>query len=64
MVSDKEAQTTYKRNKVKVNDTIVEQQEDRSLFARMMMVCHTRPEINIAEAVGQYELTEDRYGCR
>ena len=49
--------STGKRTKVKVNDTIVELQEDRSLFARMMIVCHTRREINIAEAVGEYEFT-------
>ena len=29
--------------------------EDRSLFARMMMVCKSRPEIDIKETVGQYE---------
>ena len=41
--------------KVTAADTIVELQEDRSLFACMMMVCKTRPEIDIKETVGQYE---------
>ena len=41
--------------KVPAADTIVELQEDRSLFACMMMVCKTRPEIDIKETVGQYE---------
>jgi len=35
----------------------VELQEDRCLFARMMMVCKSRPEINLAEAVGVYEFS-------
>ena len=32
-------------------------QEDRSLFARMMMVCKSRPQIDIKEPVGQYEFS-------
>ena len=35
----------------------MELQEDRSLFARMMMVCKSRPEIDIKETVGQYEFS-------
>ena len=46
-----------KKAKLIVNNVIVELQEDRSLFARMMMVCQTRPEINVKEAVGMYEFT-------
>ena len=46
-----------KKAKLIVNNVIVELQEDRSLFARMMMVCQTRPEINVQEAVGMYEFT-------
>ena len=44
-----------KKAKLIVNNAIVELQEDGSLFARMMMVCQTRPEINVKEAVGMYE---------
>ena len=33
----------------------IELKEDRSLFARMSLVAKSRPEIDIKEAVGQYE---------
>ncbi|KAK3733482.1 hypothetical protein QZH41_007067 [Actinostola sp. cb2023] len=46
-----------KTAKLSTPDKIVELQEDRSLFARMMMVCKSRPEIDIKEAVGQYEFS-------
>ena len=35
--------------KVTTADKIVELQEDRSLFVRMMMVCKSRPEIDMEE---------------
>ena len=31
--------------------------EDRNLFARMMLVCKSRPDIDIKEAVGTYEFS-------
>ena len=40
--------TTGKRLKVTVGD----KKEDRSLFARMLLVLKSRPEINIAEIIG------------
>ena len=45
--------------KIKVSSAgqIVELQEDRNLFARMMVICNSRPEIDIQEAVGKYEFT-------
>ena len=46
--------TSAKVVKVTAADKIVELQEDRSLFARMMMVCKSRPGIDIKETVGQY----------
>lgn len=49
--------TTRKKTKVTVDNKVVELQEDRCLFARMMMVCKLRPEINIAEAGGVYEIS-------
>ena len=49
--------TSAKVVKVTAADKIVELQEDRSLFARMMMVCKSRPEIDIKETVGQYEFS-------
>ena len=38
-------------------DKVIELKEDRSLFARMMVVCKSRPEIDIKEAVGLYEFS-------
>ena len=49
--------STGKKAKVAVNKKLVELQEDRSLFARMMMVCRSRPEINIEESIGMYEFS-------
>ena len=46
-----------KKAKLTVNNVIVELQEDQSLFGRMMIVCQTRPEINVKEGVGMYEFT-------
>ena len=44
--------TSAKVEKVTVADKIVELQEDRFLFARMMTVCKSRPVIDIKETVG------------
>lgn len=49
--------TSAKIVKVTAADKIVELQEDRSLLARMMMVCKSRPEIDIKETVGQNEFS-------
>ena len=49
--------TTGKKTKMTVGNKVVELQEDRSLFARMMMVCKSRPEIDLQEAVGVYEFS-------
>jgi len=49
--------TNAKVLKVTTKEKVVELREDRSLFARMMMVCKSRPEINIKETVGQYEFS-------
>ena len=43
--------------KVKAKDTIIELKEDRNLFACLAMVCKSRPEIDIQEAVDLYEFT-------
>ena len=52
---------TWKSNgkviKVKKVERVVELKEDRSLFARLMMVCKSRPDIDIKEAIGLYEFT-------
>ena len=49
--------TSAKVVKVTAADEIAELQEDRSLLARVMMVCKSRPEIDIKETVGQYEFS-------
>ena len=52
---------TWKSNAKKVNVStnkkLIELREDRSLFARIMMVCRSRPEIDIKETLGLYEYT-------
>ena len=35
--------------------TSVELNEDRSLFARMLVVCKSRPDINVKESIGKHE---------
>ena len=42
---------------VSLKDKVVELQKDRNLFARLMMVAKSRPEIDIKEAIGQYEFS-------
>ena len=49
--------TSAKIIKVKAKDTIIDLKMDRNLFARLAMVCKSRPEIDIHEAVGLYEFT-------
>lgn len=50
----KSARKTVKH---KLADKIVEMKDDRSLFARMMIVARSRPELNLKEAIGQHEFT-------
>lgn len=49
--------TTGKTVRVATKDKIIELKEDRCLFARMMVICKSRPEIDIKEAVGTYEFS-------
>jgi len=49
--------TTGKTVRVATKDKIIELKEDRCLFARMMVICMSRPEIDIKEAVGVYEFS-------
>ena len=49
--------TTGKKTKVYVDNKVVELQEDSCLFARIIMVCKSRTEINIAGAVEVYEFS-------
>ena len=47
--------TAGKKVKVRDESNTIELSEDRNLFARMMVVCKSRPDIDIKEAVGTYE---------
>ena len=38
-------------------DQVVELKDDRSLFARMLIVARSRPDINLRECIGQHEFT-------
>ena len=46
--------STSKKTNITVNKKIVELQEDHCLFARMMVVCKSRPEFILQEAKGTY----------
>ena len=46
-----------KKVRVSLKDKVVELQEDRNLFARLMMVAKSRPEIDIKEAIEQHEFS-------
>ena len=43
--------------KLSCKDKVIALKEARSLFARLMAVCKSRPEINIKEVIGQYEFS-------
>ena len=63
MVTDEKARPSNlkkatKKTKIFVNKKILKLKEDRCLFARLMMVCQSRPEINLQEAIGTYELSQ------
>jgi hypothetical protein len=49
--------STRKAVKHKLADQVVELKDDRSLFARMLIVARSRPEINLKEAIGHHEFT-------
>ena len=44
-----------KKVKVSTKEKMIELREDRSLFARMMMVCRSRHDMDIKETIGLYE---------
>ena len=46
-----------KQTKVRSGDKVIELKEDRSLFARMLIVCKSRPEINLQDAIGVHEFS-------
>ena len=46
-----------KKTKFKVADQIVELKSERSLFARLVIVAKSRPEIDIKDSIGKFEFT-------
>ena len=48
---------TGKKAKVTTGDKIVELQEDRSLFARMLVISESRREVDLRETVSRYEFS-------
>ena len=46
-----------KRIKLKVDQKIVELKEDRNLFAHLLLVAKSRPNMNFEQAVGDHELS-------
>ena len=49
--------SSLKETKIKVGDKTVELKEDRGLFARMLIVANSRPEISLENTIGTYELS-------
>lgn len=49
--------TSLNETKLKVGDKTVELKEDRGLFARMLIVANSRPEISLEDTIGTYELS-------
>ena len=49
--------TESQRVEVKVKDTVTELKEDRGLFARMLIVAHSRQEIDFKGSLLKYELS-------
>ena len=43
--------------KLKVDQEVVELKEDRNLFARLLLVAKSRPNMNLEQAVGDHELS-------
>ena len=49
--------TNAKKITISTKGKLVELREDRSLFARLLVVCRTRPEIDLKETIGIYEFS-------
>ena len=49
--------SSLKETKIKVGEKTVELKEDRGLFARMLIVANSRPEISLENTIGTYELS-------
>ena len=49
--------TMEKRVNVQTEHALVELKEDRSLFARLLLMCQSRPEIDLEEVISKYEFS-------
>ena len=49
--------STVKHVKLKVDQKVVELKEDRNLFARLLIVAKSRPNINLEDAFGKHEFS-------
>ena len=49
--------STKKNVQHNLENKVIELKEDRSLFARLLIVARSRPEINLQEAIGRYEFS-------
>ena len=49
--------TASKRVKMKVKDTVTKLGEDQGLFARMLIVAHSRQEIDLRGSLSKYEFS-------
>ena len=56
-VSLKAWKTSLKDTKLKVGDKTAELKEDRGLFARMLIVANSRPDISLETTIETYELS-------
>ena len=50
-------ETVNKKTKLKVADQVVKLKSERSLFARLIVVAKSRPEIDIKDCIGKFEFT-------
>lgn len=49
--------TMEKKVKIKTQESVVDIKEDRKFFSRLGVLCRSRPEINLKECIGEYELS-------
>ena len=50
-------ESAIKRIKLKVDQEVVELKDYRNLFARLLLVAKSRPNMNLEQAVGDHELS-------
>lgn len=48
---------SMKKVQIKMKDTILELKQDRDLFARMLIVARSRPQVDVCDTISNYELS-------